>query len=157
MGGSICAILYYRSIGGGDLKTAVLFTFAALIIFIPFSMISYSWDSLTSQIVPDDVAPRPPEVPFSEDFDNDTFTRENFYDRNSGTRQYRKTIRAPQKSMSFEIYKPGNENFEVYEPPAEPKAVTEEPSTKAEIVNKDGKAVTVISIKKDPEEGSETQ
>lgn len=131
--------------------------FLALIFVIPLSVTSYSWDSLTSQIVPDDVAERPPEIPYSEDFDNDIFTRENFYDRSAGTRQYRQTIRTPQKNMNFQVYKPGNENFEIYNPPADPKTVNEEHSTKAEIVNKDGKAVTVISIKKDPEAQSETQ
>ena len=139
------------------MRTAVLFLFLAFIVFIPLSITSYSWDSLTSQIVPDDVAERPPEVPYSEDFDNDIFTRENFYDRSAGTRQYRQTIRTPQKNMNFEVYKPGNENFEIYNPPADSKTVTEETSTEAEIVNKDGKAVTVISIKKDPEAQSETQ
>ena len=140
------------------MKTAVLSLFLALIFVIPFSIASYSWDSLTSQIVPDDVAERPPEVPYSEDFDNDIFTRENFYDRSAGTRQYRQTIRTPQKNMNFQVYRPGNENFEIYNPPADPITVTEEPTaTEAEIVEKDGKAVTVISIKQDPEAESETK
>jgi len=139
------------------LRAENLSLFLALIFVIPLSVTSYSWDSLTSQIVPDDVAERPPEIPYSEDFDNDIFTRENFYDRSAGTRQYRQTIRTPQKNMNFQVYKPGNENFEIYNPPADPKTVNEEHSTKAEIVNKDGKAVTVISIKKDPEAQSETQ
>ena len=148
---------YYRSIGGGDLRTAVLSLFLALIFVIPFSITSYCWDSLTSQIVPDDIAERPPQVSYGEDFDDDIFTRENFYDRSAGTRQYRRAIRAPQKSMNFEVYNPEGMNFEVYTPATDPETVTEEPSTEAEIVNKDGKAVTVISISKEPEAESETQ
>jgi len=139
------------------LRAAVISLLLALIFVIPFSVTSYSWDSLTSQIVPDDIAERPPEVSYGEDFDKDIFTRENFYNKSAGTKQYRRSIIAPQKSMNFEVYNPEGMNFEVYNPATDPETVTEEPATEAEIVEKDGKAVTVISIKKDPEAKSETK
>ncbi|GJM16671.1 MAG: hypothetical protein DHS20C13_19980 [Thermodesulfobacteriota bacterium] len=107
-----------------------------LVFTIPFSITSHSWDSLTSQIVPEDVAERPPQVFYNEEFENETFNRENFYNKSAGTRQYRQTIRAPKKDM----------NFEVYNPVDDPEAVTEEATPQTGVVEKDGKAVTVISI-----------
>ena len=131
--------------GGGDLKTTVVTLFIALILVFPFSIDSGAWDSLTSQIVPDDIAERPPQVFYNEEFENETFNRENFYNKGAGTRQYRQTIRTPKKNM----------NFEVYNPVDDPKAVTEEPTPKTGVVEKDGKAVTVISIGESLEAESE--
>jgi hypothetical protein len=139
------------------LRTAILSLFLAIIFVIPFSITSYCWDFLTSQFLPDDIAERPPQVSYGDDFDDDIFTRENFYNNSAGTRQYRRAIRAPQKSMNFKVYNPVRRNFEVYNPTNDSRSVKEEPSTEAEIVNKNGKAVTVISIKKDTEAESETQ
>ena len=118
-----------------------------LIFTIPFSITSYSWDSLTSQIVPEDIAERPPQVFYNEEFENETFNRENFYDKSAGTRQYRQTIRTPEKNM----------NFEVYNPVDDPETVTEEPTPETGIVEKDGKAVTVISIGEESATESETR
>jgi len=134
------------------MRTAVLSLFVALLITLPLSIESRAQDYLKSLILPDDIAERPPQVSYDEDLDQDIFTRENFYNKSAGTNQYRRTIRAPQKSM----------NFEVYNPVDDPATVTEassakEASTEAAIVEKDGKAVTVISIKKESVAKPETK
>ncbi len=141
---TLYATLYStKDAGGGNLKTAVFSLFVALLMILPFSITSYSWDSLTSQIIPEDVAERPPQISYDENLDQDIITRENFYNKSAGTNQYRRTIRTPKKSM----------NFEVYNPVDDPNTITTTPekeaSTEATIVEKDGKAVTVISIKEE--------
>lgn len=127
------------------MRIAVLSLFLAIILVTPFTLTSYSWDSLTSQIVPDDIAERPPEVTYGEDFDDVIFTRENFYNKSAGTRQYRRAIRAPQKSMNFEVYNPERMNFEVYTPADESDRNDIETEVKA--VEKEGRQVTEITIK----------
>jgi len=134
------------------MRTAVLSLFVALLITLPLSIESRAQDYLKSLIIPDDIAERPPQVSYDEDLDQDIFTRENFYNKRAGTNQYKRTIRAPQKSM----------NFEVYNTIDDPATVTEassakEASTEAAIVEKDGKAVTVISIKKESVAKPETK
>ncbi len=129
------------------MRTAVVTLFIALILVFPFSIDSGAWDSLTSLIVPEDIAERPPQVFYNEEFENETFNRENFYNKSAGTRQYRQTIRTPKKNM----------NFEVYNPVDDPETVTEEPTPQTGIVEKDGKAVTVISIGESLEAESESE
>jgi len=129
------------------LKIAVVSLFVVLILVFPYSIESNAWDSLTRQFVPDDIAERPPQVSYGEDFENDIFTRENFYNKSAGTRQYRQTIRTPQKSMNFEILNPVDD----------PTTVTEELTPQTGIVEKDGKAITVISIKKESKVEPETK
>ena len=104
-----------------------------------------TWDAVKSQIIPEDVAERPPEVPHVDDHERDTFNRENFYNKSAGTRQYRRTMRAPTKSMDFDVINPADLEQQQ----------DEGPTPKAQIVEKDGKPVTVISINEDPESESE--
>ena len=109
------------------------------------SLYAQTWGTVKEQIVPEDVAERPPEVHNSvDDFERDTFNRENFYNKSAGTRQYRRSMMAPTKSMDFEVINPLDQKPE-----------EEGPKTKAQIVEKDGKPVTVISINKDAESESE--
>jgi hypothetical protein len=123
------------------LRTAVLSFLLASFLILSLSVTSRAWDSIKNQFLPDDMLDRAPEVYGGYDFDDVIFTRENFYNRNAGTKQYRRSIVAPQKSMEFEVFKP----------------VEVEPVPQTKIVNKDGRAVTEISIKKEPEAESETQ
>lgn len=129
------------------LKVVVLTIFIALIFIFPFISQSQTWDSVKKQFIPEDVADRPPQVSYSPDFDRDIFTRENFYDKSAGTRQYRRTIRTPEKNM----------NFEVYNPVDDPAAVAENPKPETGVIKKDGKTVTVISIKEESETTSKTK
>lgn len=122
------------------LKIVVFSIFFAFISIFPIKSQSQTWDSIKKQFVPEDVAERPPEVSHTDDFERDTFTRENFYNNSAGTRQYRRTMMAPTKSMEFEVINPLDQ-----------KTTDDGPSTQAHIVEKDGKAVTVISIDKDSE------
>jgi len=115
------------------LRTAVLSLFLASFFILSFSDESRPWDFIKKQLLPDDIAERPPEVYTNEDFDDVIFTRENFYNKSAGTRQYRQTISVPQKSMNFEALNPADE----------------EPIPEIKVIEKDGRAVTVISIKKD--------
>lgn len=119
------------------LKIIFPFILLALVLVIPLCSQAQPWDTVKEQIVPEDVAERPPEVPHVDDYEKDTFNRENFYNKSAGTRQYRRSMMAPTKSMDFEVINP-----------AEQEAAEEEgPTPKAQIVEKDGKPVTVISIK----------
>lgn len=122
------------------MKKAALFLMLALVMATPFSLNSHGWDTLTDQIIPEDVAERPPQISYDENLDQDIITRENFYNKSAGTIQYRRTIRSPQKSM----------NFQVYNPVDDPSTVVEERATETGVIEKDGKAVTVISIKEEP-------
>ncbi len=114
--------------------------FLALILTFPLISIAQTWDSIKKQFIPEDIAERPPEVSAPDDYERDTFTRENFYNRSAGTRQYRRTMMAPTKSMEFEVINPLDQ-----------KTSDDGPTTQAHIIEKDGKAVTVISIDKDSE------
>ena len=122
--------------GGGDLRAAVLSLFLVSILIIPFSEKSQAWDSIKNQFLPDDMLDRPPEVYTGYDFDNVFFNREYFNTIVEGMKQHRRYKTAPKKSMEFEVLHP----------------LDAEPKTKAVIIEKDGKAVTVISIEKDPED-----
>lgn len=129
------------------MKKVVFLIFLALVLTIPFSINSYSWDTLTDQIIPEDVAERPPQISYDENLDQDIITRENFYNKSAGTIQYRRTIRNPEQNM----------NFEVYNPVDDPTTVVEERTTETGVIEKNGKAVTVISIKEEPVSKSETE
>jgi len=124
---------------GRNFKAALVISF---FIVLPVSAISQTWDTLTDQVVPEDIVERPPEVSYGDDFSRDVFTRENFYDKSAGTIQHRQTIREPKKSMNFEVYNPvdDEEAAVVSEPPPDPETG---------VINKGGKAVTVISIKEE--------
>jgi len=126
------------------LKIAVFSIFFALVFMFPHFSIAQSWDSVKKQFIPEDVAERPPEVSHRDDFEDLTFTQENFYNKSAGTRQYRRSMMAPTKSMEFEVVNPLDQ-----------KPSDDEPTTKAHIIEKDGKAVTVISIGEDSESKSE--
>ncbi len=117
------------------IKLFVFTTVLALIFILPLSSKAQTWETIKEQIVPEDVAERPPEVPHVDDYERDTFNRENFYNKSAGTRQYRSTMMSPTKSMDFEVVNPAD---------LEPKV--EGPTPKAQIIEKEGKAVTVISI-----------
>ncbi|MEM7008662.1 MAG: hypothetical protein AAF462_05945 [Thermodesulfobacteriota bacterium] len=120
-------------------KYLLLITFA-LILACPYASLGQTMDKIVEQFIPEDVQERPLEVPNQDDFERDTFNRENFYNKSAGTRQYRRTMLAPTKSMDFEVINP-------LEQPTEEQQV----NTNAQIVEKDGKAITVISIDKDSE------
>lgn len=140
----LCATLYnINDTGGGELRNLGLSLFLVLVLIIPFSINSYGWDSITSQIIPEDVAEKPPQISYDENLDQDIITRENFYNKSAGTNQYRRTIRTPQKNMNFKVYNPVDDPTTITSTP------TKETSTEATIVEKDGKAVTVISIKEE--------
>ncbi len=111
--------------------------FLALILLSPAASLSQPWNTIKSQIVPENVAERPPEVSYSEEFERDVFTRQNFYNKSAGTRQYRRSMMAPTKSMEFEVVNPLEQNAE---------AEDEGPTPSTQVIEKDGKAVTVISI-----------
>lgn len=119
-----------------------LFTIIIVLVFAISSQ-SQNFDSVKEQFIPEDIAERPPQVSYGEDFDRDVFTRENFYDKSAGTRQYRRTIRTPDKNMNFEVYNPVDDPNSV--------ADTENPKPETGVIKKDGKAVTVISIKEETE------
>ena len=112
----------------------------ALVVALAPFLHAQTWDAVKSQIVPEDVAERPPEVPHVDDYERDTFNRENFYNKSAGTRQYRRSMMAPTKSMDFDVVNP-----------AELESKDEGPTPKAQVVEKNGKAVTVISIGEDSE------
>ena len=118
------------------MRAAVLSLFLVSILIIPFSEKSLAWDSLKNQFLPDDMLDRPPEVYRGYDFDNVFFNREYFNTMVEGMKQHRLYKSTPKKSMEFEVLNP----------------LDAEPKTKVWIIEKDGKAVTVISIKKDPED-----
>lgn len=122
------------------MKIVVFPIFFAFILIFPITSQSQTWDSIKKQFIPEDVAERPPEVSHPDDFERDTFTRENFYNKTAGTRQYRRTMMAPTKSMEFEVINPLDQ-----------KTTDDGPATKAQIIEKDGKPVTVISIEKESE------
>jgi len=84
---------------------------------------------------------RAPEVYTGYDFDDVFFNREYFNTTVEGMKQHRRYKSAPKKSMEFEALIPAND----------------EPETKAEIIEKDGKPVTVISIGKESGSESETK
>jgi len=123
------------------LRTAVLSLFLALILIIPFSQKSSAWDYLKNLLLPDDMLDRAPEVSRGYDFDDVIFNREYWYTTVEGMKQHRRYKLAPKKSMEFEVINPAHA----------------QPEPKAKIVEKDGKPVTVISIGKEPESGSETE
>ena len=132
--------IYERPEAVRVLKIAVCTLFIALVFIFPYTSQGQTWDSIKKVFVPDDVAERPPEVSHVDDLENDTFTRGNFYNKSAGTRQYRRSMMAPTKSMDFKVINP----LEQSDP-------DEGPGTQAQIVEKNGKAVTVISIDKDSE------
>ena len=124
-----------------------LVSFSALLarlFVLPIHSQAETWDKVKEQIIPEDVAERPPEVPYVDDHERDTFNRENFYNKSAGTRQYRRSMMAPTNSMEFDVVNPAE---------LEPKE--EGPTPKAQVIEKDGKAVTVISINEDIESQSE--
>ncbi len=128
---------------GGNFKVTFVISF---FIVLPVSTISQTWDTLTDQFVPEDIVERPPEVSYGDDFSRDVFTRENFYDKSAGTIQHRRALREPKKSMNFEVYNPvDDEEAVLSETP---------PATETGVINKGGKAVTVISIKEESASGS---
>jgi hypothetical protein len=133
---------------GCNSRVALFISF--IVVFLPLSAISQTWDTLTDQVVPEDIVERPPEVSYGDDFSRDVFTRENFYDKSAGMVQHRRTIREPKRSMNFEVYNPTDdqEATVVSEPPPDPETG---------VINKGGKAVTVISIKEDSTTESESE
>lgn len=133
------------------MKKGVFPIFLALVLTIPFSINSYSWDTLINQIIPEDVAERPPQISYDENLDQDIITRENFYNKSAATNQYRRTIRTPQKNMNFRVYNPVDDPATITTTP------DKEASTEATIVEKDGKAMTVISIKEKSVSEAETK
>ncbi len=118
-----------------QLKLVSLYMCLSLVFTLTTTLHAQSWDKLKEQIVPEDVAERPPEVPHVDDHERETFNRENFYNKSAGIRQYRRSMMAPTKSMDFDVVNP-----------AELESKEEGPTPKAQVIEKDGKAVTVISI-----------
>lgn len=116
------------------MRAAVLSLFLVSILIIPLFEKSQAWDSIKNQFLPDDMLDRAPEVYIGYDFDNVFFNREYFNTIVEGMKQHRRYKTAPKKSMEFEVLNP----------------LDAEPKTKAVIIEKDGKAVTIISIEKDP-------
>ncbi len=124
------------------MKTVLLAVTLTLTILFPAASQGQALDSVKDQIVPKNVAERPPEVSYGQEFERDTFTKENFYNKSAGTRQYRRNIYAPTKSMNFQVVNPLEQNEE-----------ERGPTPNTQVIEKDGKAVTVISIG----EGDETE
>jgi len=140
MWSSICATLYYiEDTGGGGLRTAVLSLLLAFTLILAFSEKSQAWDFVKKQLFPEDMLNRPNEVYSVYEFDDVIFTRENFYNKDAGTRQYRRYKSAPQKNLKFEVFSPSEG----------------EPAPETKIIEKDGRAVTEISIKQKPEPETE--
>jgi len=131
---------------GRKLVCSSILVISGLFIVLPISAISQTLDTLKDQVVPKDIVERPPEVSYGDDFSRDVFTRENFYDKSAGMIQHRQTIREPKRSLNFEVYNPADdeeaveEAVVVSEPPPDPDTG---------VINKGGKAVTVISINED--------
>jgi len=126
---------------GGVFRFSVTSYFLALFLIYPFTSPSHGWDTVKDQFFPEDIIERPPEVYTTYEFDDVIFTRENFYNKSAGMTQHRKAIRAPGKNLNFEVYNPADDPESV--------SVPDHPATETGIVEKDGKAVTVISIKED--------
>lgn len=120
----------------------------AMLLAYPSSLPSHGWDTVKDQLFPEDKVERPPEVITSYEFDDVVFTRENFYNKSAGMTQHRKAIRVPGKNLNFEVYNPVDDPETAS---TSTLSTSEEPNTKTGIVEKDGKAVTVISINQDSE------
>lgn len=116
----------------------------ALLFVVSLSADSFAWDTITKQFIPENPVERPPEVNATDEFNDLIFTRDNFYNKSAGVKQHRNAIRSPEKNMNFEVYNPVDDS----------ETVIEVPNPETGIVEKDGKAVTVISIGEEPETDS---
>ena len=120
------------------MRITMLSFFLIITLILPISTTSYAWDFAKEQIFSTYMIERPNETYPMDPSENDVINRDNFYQRHAGHRQEKRYEETPEKNL----------NFEVYKPPVEP-------ATKTKIVEKDGRAVTEISINKESEINSQ--